>query len=103
MTFKVPFQVKQFCVFQCLIYAASAAEGAENKKRFKKKKKKSEAGGKSHCSLHHSHPDFGRDGKSACNQHAFRCVKQEFVKAASGWCGKSWELEIPINVQVFKM
>lgn len=40
MTFKVPFQVKQFCVFQCLIYAASAAEGAENKKRFKKKKKK---------------------------------------------------------------
>lgn len=45
----------------------------------------------------------GEDGKSACNQHVFRCVKQEFVKAASGWCGKSWELEIPINLQVFKM
>lgn len=45
----------------------------------------------------------GEDGKSACNQHAFRCVKQEFVKAASGWCGNSWELERPINLQVFKM
>lgn len=29
-------------------------------------------------------------------------VKQEFVNTASGWCGKNWKLEHPINLQVFK-